>query len=203
MDNAAVLNSTLTVAGNSTLSGTLTVSGTNVLTSLAAKQSTLSGSSAVSVASVQASAGMLITGGRGGVSTYGAQLRLSSSNSSITTAPPEMYFGVNNEDHHCWEYNYLGFCHFWRSSAAAAWSESARVTTTDKWRFWSGIVVPSDQRLKDEVRDLPPEECLDALRQVSAVSYRRNDLSESTRRRGCIAQSVEASLRAKHRKHER
>ena len=49
-------------------------------------------------------------------------------------------------------------------------------------------------RLKDEVRDLPPEECLDVLRQVSAVSYRRNDLSESTRRIGFLAQNVEAAL---------
>ena len=45
-----------------------------------------------------------------------------------------------------------------------------------------------------EGRDLPPEDCLDVLRQVSAVSYRRNDLSESTRRIGFIAQRVEASL---------
>ena len=101
---------------------------------------------------------------------------------------------MNNEDHQCWEYNYLGFCHFWRSSAAAAWSESARVTTTNKSTFWSGTVTPSDQRLKDEVRDLSSGECLDVLRQVSAVSYHRNDLSESTRRIGFIAQNVEASL---------
>ena len=128
------------------------------------------------------------------MSTYGAQLRVVSSNSSITAAPPIICFGVNNEDHQCWEYNYLGFCHFWRSSAAAAWSESARVTTTNKWTFWSGTVVPSDARLKDEVRDLLSEECLDVLRQVSTVSYRRNDLSESTRRTGFIAQNVEESL---------
>ena len=68
------------------------------------------------------------------------------------------------------------------------------MTSTNKWTFWSGTVVPSDARLKDEVRDLPPEECLDVLRQVSAVSYRRNDLSESTRRIGFIAQSVQAAL---------
>ena len=38
----------------------------------------------------------------------------------------------------------------------------------------------SDARLKDEVRDLPSDECLDVLRQVSAKSYHRNDLSEIT-----------------------
>ena len=128
------------------------------------------------------------------MSTNGAIMRLSSTNSSILTAPPVLYWGVNNEDHQCFEYNYLGFSHFWRSSAASAWSETARVTSNNKWTFWSGITVPSDMRLKDEVRDLPPEECLDVLRQVSAVSYRRNDLSESTRRIGFLAQNVEAAL---------
>ena len=56
--------------------------------------------------------------------------------------------------------------------------------------------MPSDARLKDEVRNLPSGECLDVLQPVSAVSYRRNDLSESTRRIGFIAQSVEAALGA-------
>ena len=92
------------------------------------------------------------------------------------------------------EYNYLGFCHFWRSSAASAWSETSRVTSNNKWTFWSGITVPSDRRLKDEVRDLLSDECLDVLRHVSAVSYRRNDLSETTRRIGFIAQDCEAAL---------
>ena len=121
-DRAAVLNSSLTVAGNTTMSGTLTVAGTNVMTILSGKQAALTTSSAVSVASVSSSTGMTITGGRGGVSTNGAQLRVVSSNSSITTAPSIIYWGVNNEDYQCLEYNYLGFSHFWRTSAASAWS---------------------------------------------------------------------------------
>ncbi len=44
------------------------------------------------------------------------------------------------------------------------------------------------------MQDLPSDQCLDVLRQVSAVSYRRNDLSETTRRVGFIAQDVEAAL---------
>ena len=128
------------------------------------------------------------------MSTNGAQLRVVSSNSSITAAPSIIYWGVNNEDHNCFEYNYLGFCHFWWSSAANAWSESSRVTSNNKWTFWSGTTVPSDRRLKDEVRDLPSDECLDVLRQVSAKSYHRNDLSESTRRIGFLAQDAEAAL---------
>ena len=164
------------------------------MTALSGNQNSLSASSAVSVATVAASTGLTVTGGRGGVSTNGALLRVVSANSSILNAPPGLYWGVNNEDHQVFEYNYLGFCHFWRSSAASAWSESARVTTNNKWTFWSGITVPSDSRLKDEVRDLPSDECLDVLRQVSAKSYHRNDLSESTRRIGFLAQDAEAAL---------
>ncbi len=152
------------------------------------------GVASVAAATVTATTGMTVSGGRGGVATNGALFRVVSSNSSILTAPPGLYWGVNNEEHQVFEYNYLGFCHFWRSSAASAWSETSRVTSNNKWTFWSGITVPSDRRLKDEVRDLPSDECLDVLRQVSAVSYRRNDLSETTRRIGFIAQDVETAL---------
>ena len=127
------------------------------------------------------------------MSTGGAQLRLASPG-TVLAAPPALFWGVNGEDHQTFEYNYLGFCHFWRSSAASAWSETARVTSNNKWTFWSGITVPSDARLKDEVRDLPSDECLDVLRQVSAKSYHRNDLSESTRRIGFLAQDAEAAI---------
>ena len=54
--------------------------------------------------------------------------------------------------------------------------------------------MPSDRRLKDDVQDLPSDQCLDVLRQVSAKSYRRNDLSETTRRIGFIAQDAENAL---------
>ena len=118
---------------------------------------------------------------------------LTSSN-SILPAAPALFWGVNGEDHQTFENHYLGFSHFGRTSAANAWSESARVTTNNKWTFWSGITVPSDSRLKDEVRDLPSDECLDVLRQVSAKSYIRNDLPENTRRIGFLAQDAEAAL---------
>ena len=63
-----------------------------------------------------------------------------------------------------------------------------------QWNFTQGIIAPSDSRLKDEVRDLPEEECLRVLRQVSAKSYLRNDLPASSRRIGFIAQEAEAAL---------
>ena len=167
---------------------------TTIAAGLGGKQATITTSTALSAATVTATTGMTITGGRSGVATNGAQLRVVSSNSSILTAPPAVFWGVNNEDHQVFEYNYLGFAHFWRTSAANGWSESSRVQTNNKWNFWSGITVPSDARLKDDVQDLPSDQCLDVLRQVSAKSYRRNDLVESTRRIGFVAQSVEAAL---------
>ena len=55
-------------------------------------------------------------------------------------------------------------------------------------------MTPSDSRLKDDVRDLPSDECLDVVRRVSAKSYVRNDLPERTRRIGFLAQDAEAAL---------
>ena len=128
------------VDGAAVLNGSLTCGGVNVMTSLSGKQAALTTSSNLSVASVASTmvastTGMTITGGRGGVATNGAQLRVVSSTTSILTAPPVVYWGVNGEDHQCFEYDYLGFCHFWRSSAASAWSETSRVTSNNKWTF--------------------------------------------------------------------
>ena len=103
--------------------------------------------------------------------------------------------GINNEDHVAWEYNYLGYgAHFWRTSAANPWTESCRVLSNNKWSFLSGIVTPSDARLKEDIEDLPAQECLNVLRQVSAKSYHRKDLAETTRRIGFIAQDANTSL---------
>ena len=83
----------LHVDGAAVLNNSLTVSGTDVLSALSGKENSLSASSAVSVATVTASTGMTITGGRGGVSTNGAQLRLVSTDSSTSIAPPAVYWG--------------------------------------------------------------------------------------------------------------
>ena len=183
-----------TTSALSVASVSLTGTG-DVATAISGKQSALTTSSAVSVASVQASTGMLITGGRGGVASWGAELRVVSSNSSVIHAPPQIQWGVGGEDRCSFEYNYLGYLsHFWRASAANPWNESSRVTSTNKWTFFAGIVTPSDARLKQDIEDLPAQECLDVLRQVSAKSYRRSDLSETTRRIGYIAQDVETAL---------
>ena len=51
----------------------------------------------------------------------------------------------------------------------------------------------SDKRLKNDIEDLPDEDCLSLLKSVSAKSYVRNDLVGSERRCGFIAQDVEAA----------
>ena len=107
---------------------------------------------------------------------------------------PRPFFLVGGEDLQVWEHNYLGFSHYWRTSAANPWSEAARVSSSNRWTFWTGITTPSDSRLKDNVQDLPSDECLDVLRHVSAKSYVRNDLPERTRRIGFVAQEAEAAL---------
>ena len=105
-----------------------------------------------------------------------------------------MYWGVGGVELAAFEHNWQGLSHFTRSSATAAWSESSRVSA-NKWHFWSGIYTPSDARLKEDAKDLPSDECLDVLRQVSAKSYVRNDLPEErTRRIGFLAQDAEAAL---------
>ena len=89
----------LHVDGAAVLNGTLTVGGANVMSAIAAKQAALTASTALSLISVNASNSMVITGGRGGVSTAGAVLRLASPG-GIMPAPPGLFFGVHGEDHH-------------------------------------------------------------------------------------------------------
>ncbi len=108
------------------LNGTLTIGGTNVISAIAAKQNALTASTALSVGSVSAATGVSMTGGRGGNPAAGEQLRLTG-NGGIMPAALALFFGVRGQDLHVWEYNYLGFGFFWRTSPAAAWSESARI----------------------------------------------------------------------------
>ena len=120
-------------------------------------------------------------------------VRVVSECGSLLNTPPIVYWGIGGVEFSGFEHNWQGLSHFMRASGSAAWSESSRVSG-NKWHFWSGIYAPSDSRLKDDVRDLPEAECLQVLRQVSAMSYVRNDLPERTRRIGFVAQDAEAAL---------
>ena len=62
--------------------------------------------------------------------------------------------------------------------------------------FYGGTNAASDSRLKEQVEDLPTEDCLALLRSVGAKSYVRTDLGDQVRRCGFIAQEVEAAAPA-------
>ena len=138
---------------------------------------------------------LTVKGGRGGSLTGGAMVRIVSDGGSLLNTPPISYWGIGGVELSAFEHNWQGVSHFVRASGSAAWSETARVAS-NKWHFWSGIYTPSDARLKEDVKDLPSDECLEVLRQVSAKSYVRNDLPETSRRIGFLAQDAEAALAA-------
>jgi hypothetical protein len=59
--------------------------------------------------------------------------------------------------------------------------------------FHGGANTSSDGKLKNSVEDMPEEQALNLLRDVSAKTYVRNDMEGSDRRCGFIAQDVEAA----------
>ena len=127
----------------------------------------------------QATNGLSVKGGRGGSPSGGAQLRIVSDGGTLLHQPPVIYWGVGGVELSAFEHTWVGFSHFMRGSGAQNWSETARVSS-NVWNFWSGIYTPSDSRLKDDVQDLHSDECLEVLRQVSAKSYVRTGLFETS-----------------------
>ena len=49
----------------------------------------------------------------------------------------------------------------------------------------------SDRKLKDNIEDIPEDECINLLRTVNAKTYIRNDMTDNKRRAGFIAQDCE------------
>ena len=123
-------------------------------------------------------------------------LRIVSDAGSLLNTPPILYWGIGGVELSAFEHNWQGVSHFVRASGSAAWSETARVTSNNKWNFWSGIYTPSDARLKADVRPMPDQDCLDLLRAVEAKTYVRKDLPDDGRRAGFIAQDFEAASAA-------
>ena len=65
--------------------------------------------------------------------------------------------------------------------------------TTGAWTHYKGLSAASDRSLKDDIQDANTEQCLSMLRQVSAKTYTRKDLTNDGPRLGFIAQDVEAA----------
>ena len=197
-DGAAVLNSTLTVAGNATVSGTLSVAGVgNISTALSGKQAALTASSALSVASVTTSAystlnGLRVSGG-GGAAGTGANLRVTGTGDLVNN-PSGLYFGGTSVDTHLLELSWVGLCHFYRANASTAWTQSLGISNAGYCTFYRGYGSSSDRSLKGDPQDASTEDALNMLRQVSAKTYQRLDMpDEDGPRLGFIAQDIEAS----------
>ena len=120
-------------------------------------------------------------------------LRIVSDAGTLLNTPPILYWGVGGVDLSGWEHSWQGCSHWLRASGSASWSETARVTSNNKWNFWSGIYTPSDARLKADVQTMPDQDCLNLLKAVEAKTYVRTDLPEDGRRAGFIAQDFQAA----------
>ncbi len=65
--------------------------------------------------------------------------------------------------------------------------------TTGAWVHYRGLSAASDRSLKDNIQDANTEQCLSMLRQVSAKTYTRKDLTNDGSRLGFVAHDVEAA----------
>ena len=111
------MNSTLTVAGATTITGILTVGGSNLATAIAAKQNALTTSSALSVASVTTTAASTMSGGLriyGGQGTHGtgANLRVVGTGDSVYNTSSVLW-GASSTDLHVIELSWLSWAHFY------------------------------------------------------------------------------------------
>ena len=65
--------------------------------------------------------------------------------------------------------------------------------TTGGWTYCKTFGAASDRSLKDDIQDASTKQCLSMLRQVSAKTYTRKDLTNDGSRLGFVAQDVEAA----------
>ena len=81
-----------------------------------------------------------------------------------------MIFGGNGEVLHTFELSWLGYAHFMRANASAAWTQTMVIESTGKWRFLRGLYVVgdvvatsysvSDSRNKDGVQEIPEQDAI-------------------------------------------
>jgi hypothetical protein len=172
--SATLADSRLTVehTGVVNIPGSLVVAGTNVITSLASKQSTLSASTDITVKTV----------------TMGSSPHLK----MINGTGARISFGINGTEY--WQpWVMAGDGTLRANRVISGFFNFMTVNAQGYVTFHSGANTSSDARLKDEVVDMPEEQALSLLRSVSAKTYVRNDMENSDRRCGFIAQEVEAA----------
>ena len=107
----------------------------------------------------------------------GASLRITRSGDMVYN-PGALIFGGNGVDLQLFERSWLGFAHFTRANANAAWTQTMTIESTGRWRFPQGAVVVgqlvassfnlSDSRIKDNVEDIPEHDAIHLLKTVFA-----------------------------------
>ena len=116
----------------------------------------------------------------------------------------ELSFGGSSTESHVFELSWLGMAHFMRLTAGSTtWSQTMLIEpTTGRWKFYSGLYVigtvygtsfssTSDSRLKTNIEEIPEEDSIILLKNVSAKTYNRIDMQNSKRNAGFIAQDFE------------
>ncbi len=184
--SAAILNSTLAVAGNTTIGGTLLVNNVNVVSAINGKQDTLSSSAPLSCSTLSASSTVSLSGG----GDFGGPLLRMYSSANQGSAIEFGTLGGNSRAFHIQQAG--STLQFWRSLYN---TKSFEVTNSAHVSFFSGFSNASDQRIKTPN---PPaastEDSIAMVKAVQARTYKRLDLPDTELSRiRFVAQEVEAA----------
>ena len=118
--------------------------------------------------------------------------------------PCALSFGINGTENHIWEYSWLGLAHFMKlNGTPTVWTQTTTIDIyTGRWRFYRGMLVDgtsiatafsstSDSRLKSNIEEVPEEDAINLLKNVSAKTYNRINTENNKREIGFIAQDFE------------
>ncbi len=136
-----------------------------------------------------------ISAGRGRENT-GAWLKLIGTGDS-TYNTSALSFGCANVETHVMELSWKGLEHWMRPNASSAWYNTMGIESSGRWKFTTGLLVigtclatvysTSDARIKDDVQNIPEQDAINLLKNVSPKTYIRKD-TPGKRRAGFIAQ---------------
>ena len=184
VSGACSLNNTLTVSNITNLNNNVNIAGT----------ATLNGA-------VNINNACNISKGRG---TYGngGSLRLTTLNNN--SDPCALAFVLNGVETHIFEFSWLGLAHFMKlSNTTTVWTQTMSIDRhTGQWKFFKGMLIEgvctassfvtsSDSRLKTNIEDVPIEDSINLLKNVSAKTYKRINDNNNKREIGFIAQDFE------------
>ena len=184
VSGACALNSTLTVSGICNLNNTVNVAGTSNLNGV-----------------VNINNACTINKGRG-TNNNGGLLKIMTTDNYYS--PCALSFGLNGTENHILEYSWLGLSHFMKlSGTPTVWTQTTQIDpTTGRWRFYKGLLVDgtctatafsstSDSRLKTNIEEVPSEDAIKLLKNVSPKTYNRINTENNKREIGFIAQDFE------------